>query len=74
METRGKSARNLLGAFLFWCVGRNVDVIASYLRTNRDVAGDEITRLPEERLKHFAIIGERKGALGEWISGGMVGL
>ena len=52
-KTRGKFARNLLSTFLFWCVENNVEVVAGYLRTNQNVAADEIARLPEELLLYW---------------------
>lgn len=47
---RSKFAREVLSTFLFWCVKRGVAAIFFYLRENRNITADAVTRLAEEDL------------------------
>ena len=52
-KSRGKFARKLLSNFLLWCVYNGIEVIIFYLRTNRNVTADEITRVEENALVNW---------------------
>lgn len=52
-KSRGKFAREFLSTFLLWCVYRGIEVIIFYLRTNRNVTSDEITRSEEKDLAEW---------------------
>ena len=57
-KSRGKFPRRLLSTFLRWCVQQGIEVVVFYLRTNHNIAADEITRLEEAGLSAW---GEQKG-------------
>ena len=50
----GGFGRELLSAFLKWCVRRGVDVVIFYLRDKQNITADDITRLDETELTAWA--------------------
>ena len=51
--TRSKFDRRLMITFLMWRVDKVVEVAVCYLRTNHNVAADEITRLDDAELEKW---------------------
>ena len=49
-KTRSNVTRMLLSTFSMWCVKHGVEWLVYYLRTNRNVTADEITRLDDAEL------------------------